>query len=509
MTTAAPDRPACRACGCEMAGVESPSLCPQCGAAYEPLVPDEPPCADARAAVHPLMEMLRIAGPTVMTMTSFTLMQAVDKLMVSRIGPDPVYVGAQGNGGLAAFVPIGMVMGVLTVINTYVSQNLGARRPERGPAYAWNGLWIAVLAWIPLLIYGVFLPDLFAFIGHEGRRLELESVYGRILVFGSVLTMSTRGISQYFYGMHRPMVVLAAGLVGNLTNFGCNYLLIYGSFGFPALGVMGAAVGTVIGTAVEFAIPMAVFLSPAVNRRYRTRAAWRPSPAHLKDLLRIGWPGGLMFGNEMICWGIFMVYLVGMFGPEHSTAGWIAHQWMALSFMPAVGISVATTAIVGRCMGMRRPDLAARRAWLGVGLTVAYMGACGAAFIAFRAPMIRLFIDADTPPETAARLVALGSSFLIATAAFQLFDAVAITLCGALRGAGDTVWVGIATVVLSWGLIVGGGHLMVARFPEFSSLGPWIAAAAYIAALSVAILWRFLSGQWRTIRLVQDAPPTP
>ncbi len=109
---------------------------------------------------------------------------------------------------------------------------------------------------------------------------------------------------------------------------------------------MGAAVGTVIGTAVEFAIPMAVFLSPAVNRRYRTRAAWRPSPAHLKDLLRIGWPGGLMFGNEMICWGIFMVYLVGMFGPEHSTAGWIAHQWMALSFMPAVGISVATTAIV-------------------------------------------------------------------------------------------------------------------------------------------------------------------
>src|SRR5690554_563254 len=88
---------------------------------------------------HPLVELLAIAAPTVATMASFTIMQFADKFMVSRIGPDPVYIAAQSNGALASFVPIAAVMGLLTIINTYVSQNLGAGRPERGAAYAWTG----------------------------------------------------------------------------------------------------------------------------------------------------------------------------------------------------------------------------------------------------------------------------------------------------------------------------------------------------------------------------------
>src|SRR5262245_48375000 len=87
-------------------------------------------------------EMIAIAGPTVATMTSYTLMTFTDRWLVSHIGPEPIYVGAQGNGGLASWVPISIAHGTLTIINTFVSQNLGAGRPERGAAYAWNGLWI-------------------------------------------------------------------------------------------------------------------------------------------------------------------------------------------------------------------------------------------------------------------------------------------------------------------------------------------------------------------------------
>src|ERR1043165_2179859 len=122
------------------------------GAAHPPAV-----------AAHPLKELMAVAAPTVATMTSYTLMQFVDKFMVSKIGPDPVYVGAQGNGGLSAFVPISIAMGAVTVINTYVSQNLGAGRPERGPAYAWNGMWITLAYWLVLLVpYGFALPRGFA-----------------------------------------------------------------------------------------------------------------------------------------------------------------------------------------------------------------------------------------------------------------------------------------------------------------------------------------------------------
>lgn len=461
----------------------------------------------------PLAELLAIAAPTVATMTSYTLMQFVDKLIVSRIGPEPIYVGAQGTGGIAAFVPISIAMGLITVINTYVSQNLGAGKPERGPAYAWNGVYLALIWAVLLIPYGVALPWILTEMprlltgqAQDPELVKLATTYGRILIFGAGITMSTRALSQFFYGLHKPMVVLVAGVVANIVNLCLSYSLVFGKFGLPAMGIAGSAVGTIIATAVELSIPFAVFLSPRLNALYQTRRAWRPSFVHVKDLLRIGWPGGLMFGNEMICWTYFMVFLVGQFGKVHSTAGWIAHQWMTLSFMPAIGLSVAVTATVGRCMGMKRPDLAAQRMYTGMKVALTYMGTCGLLFVIFREQMIEVFIDAETPAEDRDTLVRLGSGMLIATACFQLFDAVAMIVNGALRGAGDTVWPGVATIILSWVVIVAGGHFMVAYMPQLQSIGPWVAAALYIVGLCVAFYARFLSGKWKNITLVKGEP---
>lgn len=438
-------------------------------------------------------------------MTSYTLMQFVDKLIVSRIGPEPIYVGAQGDGGIAAFVPISIAMGTLQVVNTYVSQNLGAGKPDRAPAYAWNAMWMAMVWWVLLIPYGLALPRLFLEMGREPERAALAASYGQILVFGAGLTMCTRAVAQFFYGMHRPGVVLVAGLAANVLNLVLAYALVYGELGLPRMGIAGSAVATVIATGAELAIPMALFVGAKYNRLYRTRAAWRPSLKHMKDLVRIGWPGGVMFGNEMVCWSYFMVFLVGRFGQEHSTAGWIAHQWMTLSFMPAVGISVAVTAMVGKCIGMGRPDLARQRAFMGLGLALAYMGFCAIAFVVFRHQMIALFIEQDTAPEIVTNVVSLGSKMMIAAAAFQLCDAVAMTLSGALRGAGDTVVPGVVTVILAWLCIVVGGNLIVELAPDLRSVGPWIAAASYIGGLCVFTLWRFLRGKWQTMRLVEKA----
>jgi MATE family multidrug resistance protein len=467
----------------------------------------------ARPDEHPLLELLRIAAPSVVTMTSYTAMQFVDAKMVAMITPaDPVYVAAQGNGGLAAFVPISIMMGLLGVVNTYVSQNLGAGRPERGAAYGWNTLWLAAAGAILLLPYAAGVSRIFHSLGHEGAKLDLESRYARILLYGAVLTIATRGIAHYFYGMHKPAVVMAAAIVGNLVNVGANWVLIYGNFGAPALGVAGAALGTVVGTAVELSIPIAVFLSPPFDRRYRTRAAWRPSISHVRDLVRIGWPGALMFGSEMLCWGYFTVGLVGTFDTAdssvHNTSTWIALRYMHMAFMPAVGISFAMTALVGRYMGMRRPDLAAHRAWLGVAVTMTYMGACALLWVIFRQDLMRFFLDKTMDPRQAAEIVRVGSGVMIVGAVFQVFDALGITLLGALRGAGDTVWPGVMTVILSWACIVGGGHTMVAAAPELGSIGPWTGAAAYIILLGLFLLYRFVRGEWKSMDVLKDAAAT-
>src|SRR5690606_14716196 len=215
----------------------------------------------------------------------------------------------------------------------------------------------------------------------------------------------------------------------------------------------------VIGSGVEAAIPMAVFLSPSYARAFATRRNWRLSGERLRDIVRLGWPGAAMWGNEMICWWIFMSGYVASFDAPgapavHNPAAWVAHQYIVLSFMPAMGLSIGVTAIVGKSVGMGRPDLALRRTWLGVRLAMVYMGVCAVAMVVFRRQLVLPFLPEDALPEQAAMIVDLGSKMLILTACFQLFDALAVQMSGALRGAGDTVWPGVATLILSWVVIL-------------------------------------------------------
>lgn len=448
--------------------------------------------------------MLKLAAPTVATMASYTIMQFVDALMVTRIEPaDTIYLAAQGNGGVWSFVPMSIFAGLSGVVNTYVAQNLGAGRPERGPAYAWNAVWIGAILWAGLLMpLALAMPVIFASMGHEPRLVELETQYAQILLFGGIVTVLTRSLSHFFYGLHKPAVTLAGAIAGNLTNLGMNWVLIYGNLGVPAQGVAGAAYATVIGTMVEAAIPLMVFLSAKYHRLYGTRSAWRFSLAHIRDILRIGWPPALMFGNEMICWAVFMTFLAGHFGKAHNTAGWIVLRYMHLSFMPAVGISFACTAMVGKCLGAKRPDLASQRAKLGIAMAMGYMGLCAVAFVVFRHQVVGVFLPGSTPADEAQAVLAIGAQIMVIAAVFQVFDGLGISLIGVLRGAGDTIWPSIVTVILAWTCIIGIGSVLAFGFPQLGSLGPWLATALYIILLGLALGYRFAGGRWKDLALL-------
>lgn len=467
------------------------------------------------APKSPVAEVWAIAWPTVLTMMSYTVMQFVDALMVSRV--DPISLAAQGNGGVWSFTIISFLFGVVTMVNTYVSQNVGAGKPQEAARYAWSGLWLSLVAWVTLLIpFGFVLPRIFQWM-HAGqdRLIELETSYASVLLFGGLITLVTKAISQFFFGIHRPRLIAVAAITGNVVNCIGNVILIYGEQGLPswnlpgipgvpAMGVTGAAISTLIGTAVEGAIPLVVFLRSSTDRAYATRSQWRPDLGHMRDVVRLGWPNALQLSNEIICWAIFMSYLVGLFGELHLVAGWGTLRFMHLAFMPAVGFSVATTSLVGKYIGAGRPDVAAHRARVGVLMAVIYMTACGLLMAIFREGLLHVFTQGEAAkPEEVAEILRIGSSMMICAAVFQTFDALGIVYSGALRGAGDTVVPGVVTVVLSWTVIVGGGWALARFVPQWSSLGPWIASAAYIIVLGFVMAGRFESGRWRRIRLLR------
>ncbi len=479
---------------------------PRISSAFMAIRTDSTPIAEDFASAA--REVVLLAAPTIATMLSYTTMQFADALMVSWITPsDPVYLAAQGNGGIWAFVPMTIYAGLCSVVNTYVAQNLGAGTPERGAAYVWNALWIGFAMWVvALLPLALVAPYIFGAM-HSGnpRLVELETQYCQILLVGGIFSMVTRGLSQFFYGLHRPGVVLAGAIIGNVVNLGLNWVFIFGNLGAPAMGVAGSALATVIATMVEAAVPCVVFLSAKFDAKFRTRSQWRPSLRHARDIFRLGWPASVMFANELVCWAIFMTYIAGQFGTNHLAAGWIALRYMHTAFLPAVGLSFALTASVGKCLGAGRPDLVVQRAKIGILIAMVYMGACAVAFVVFRHEMVGLFVPSTTKPEDLAEVMLIASQIMIVAAVFQVFDALGISLIGVLRGAGDTVWPGVLTIVLSWTCIIGGGVVIAEVAPKLGSVGPWIAAALYIVLLGLGLLWRFSGGQWRTFHVLEDA----
>jgi MATE family multidrug resistance protein len=447
-------------------------------------------------------------------MLSYTLMQFVDAVMVAQVGP--VEVAAQGNGGVWSWAIVVMLIGVLSLVNTFVSQAVGAGRPHEVARYAWAGVWLAAIAWAAVLLPVSFaMPWVFAQMGHGERVTELETSYAQVMMRGGLAVALGKAMSNFFFGIQRPRVITVAAIAGNAVNLVLNYVLIFGRDGLPSLGlpgvpgvepmgVTGAAVATVIGTAAETAIPMAVFLGRRIDAEFGIRRAWRPDLDAIRDLVRLGMPAALQSGSELVTWAIFMTVLVGKFGDVALSAGWSTLRYVHVSFMPAYGFGIAITSLVGKHIGAGRHDLAADRARVGLLMTVGYMAACGLLILAFREPMLSVFARGpNTPPEVADEVIAIGKTLMVAAALFQVFDAAGIVFASALRGAGDTFWPGVLTVVLSWALIVGGGWGLVEFAPGLGPLGPWIGASAYIVALGVLLGVRWQRGAWRSIRVLE------
>ena len=205
-----------------------------------------------------LREVLKMSWPASLTMLNTTLLRFVDGLMVSFVGP-PAF-SAQFNGGMVAFVPESFAMGVLTVVNTYVSQNFGAGRLRQTGLYAWAGLAVAYAYCCLVVPLVLFAGPIFALFGHAPDVTALETMFFRYMLLSILVTLPSRVLEQFFFGTHRPRIVLVCSIVSNVLNVAINYVLIFGKLGLPAMGLKGSAIGSLIAWTIQFMILLGVFL---------------------------------------------------------------------------------------------------------------------------------------------------------------------------------------------------------------------------------------------------------
>ena len=353
---------------------------------------------------------------------------------------------------------------------------------------------VGAIAW-------VWAPGIFRILGHDAAVAGMEVTYFRIMIYTHAVAISIWSSSQFFIGIHRPIVTMYAALCGQVVNICANYVLIFGKFGFPAMGIAGAGWGTFIGVSVEAVILIAMFLSGDINAAFKCRRSLNIDFGKMGDLLKVGFPAGLGFMINIAFFGMILFGLVGKFGREALAATSAVFACINLSVMPIVGIGTALTAAVGKSIGRGRKDVAIKQTSVCFRATTIYMVLMGFCFFVFRDAIMQFWSSDD-------KVIEAGVNILICAGIFQVFNSMTMTYTGSLRGAGDTVWLAVVSASGSVLILGLGGFFMTKFFPETGVLGPWIAATINVMAVAAANHWRFKSNSWMRIDLFKRQVPS-
>ncbi|MEM6750428.1 MAG: MATE family efflux transporter [Planctomycetota bacterium] len=438
--------------------------------------------------------LLILAAPIVASMASRTAMSWVDFVMVSHLGE--AAQAAIVPAGIMLFCLISFGFGLLSVVSTLASQSLGRGDPTRCGAWAWQGLWLS-LAWALLMAPLTPLVDpLIDSFGHDPDVTRMEADYLRVGLWGVFPAVASAALSAFFQGVHRPWPALWATIAGNAFNVVANYALIYGHWGFPELGVAGAAWGTNAGAAVQLLVLMAFLLAPRFRHEFGLALGWRPQPAKLLQMLRVGGPAGAQLSADIVNFTLFLTLVVGRFGVSAVAGSNIAFKYFELAIVPIVGVSMAATAAVGRAIGAGDLARARATAYWAWAISLAVVGTASLAYCLLGHTLVG-WLTPD--PNTAHHAVRV----LWCLAIFQLFDCTQFTFAGVLKGAGDTLWPAVVMFACSLLIMLAGGWAIATWAPHWGVVGPWAAATVAFAIVALCFALRFRSGRWESIELDQ------
>lgn len=442
-----------------------------------------------------LRKLLMLAGPNVLLMVTRMLMGFVDFTMVSDLGT--AATAAISPATILVFNVMVLGMGLATSAQTFAAQCFGRGEKRKAVAYAWQTIYFALIFLLLSAPMSMMSTAIWRWLGAEPEVARLSADYCRIAFWSMGPAIIAFGFEGFFNGIQKPRVALISAIVALGVNIVVNYALIYGNWGFPAMGIQGAAYATVLAWIVRAGICMGVLLTHEFRTEFDSLKVWRYHARYIRDYLKIGWPTSVQFLLDVGAWFVFLSIIIGRFGEEAMAASNIGFQCLHLAFMPAFGIGIGTSALIGHAIGEGRHALAERRARLGVSVTAIFMG-CLALVFYFGRFWLPTFFDTDP------KVVALASQVLFWAATYQVFDAFGIVYSFALRGAGDTRWPAVMVIVSCWTFIVGGGLILSGDYPQFGINGPWVMCTLHISMMGLLMWQRFKRGAWKKIDLFKD-----
>ncbi len=446
-------------------------------------------------------EVLIIAIPLILSTAALSIQHFIDRMFLTWYSPETI--AAAMPAGILNFTILSFFIGTASYVSAFVAQYYGSKQYDKIGKAVWQGVFFSLSVIVVMFLFIPLSDSIFMLAGHAPEIMRLESQYFIILCMGGFFPVVASALSGFFSGLGSTWTVMWVNAVATALNVVLDYLLIFGNFGFPELGIQGAAIATVLAGAFA----MSLFFIIIFRKSYREKFGIIKGISFDKELflrlIKFGFPAGFQFFIDMLGFTLFLM-LVGRYGKIELAATNIALNINSLAFMPMIGFGIAVSVLVGQNLGDNRAEDAEYATWSAAHLTFVYMFLISVCYLVFPEIFLQPFgIAGDA--KTFEQIFDYGVILLRFIAVYSLADAFLIIFSSAIKGAGDTKFVMKAIVLASWGLLVIPTYLTVVVF-KWHLFIAWGIASVYIVSLGAIFYLRFKTGKWKKMLVIERSP---
>jgi len=436
-----------------------------------------------------LRSLIVMSVPMVISQGAFAVMIFTDRWFLAQIGA--AHMAAALGGGVAFWFSFSLFNGILAYANALVAQYLGAQEQHKCSKVLTQGILLSLLCIPVLVVIALAMAGIFTAMGHSPEQAALERSYYSVLMYASFLTLVKACFASFFSGIGRTRVVMVCDVLGIIINIPLTWALVFGHLGMPALGIEGAAWGTVISTAFTIGI-FALFYFARENRtRFMVASSYVFDAGITRRYLRLGFPAGMEMFLNVAAFNLFLL-MFQSYGIVEAASATIVFNWDILSFVPLLGLNIAVTSLIGRAVGSGELGRITSVTTAGYVLGLGYSLVLATLYVVFRNGLVEMFIFHE---QDAAAIRDLSRFMMSGLACYVLCEGVLQVAAGVLRGAGDTRWAMYASVTLHWAMLV--LQYLVIRVLELGPRISWLAFVFMILMITVVFLARLYGNRWR------------
>jgi len=433
---------------------------------------------------------LRLAYPVILGMVGHTLIGIVDNIMVGKIGSTELAAVSLGNSMI--FIAMSLGIGFSTAITPIVAEGDAEKNDTKIRSAFHHGLFLCTILGLVLFTVIMFAKPIMELLKQPEDVIVLAKPYLGWVAFSLIPLVMYQGYKQFADGMSLTKYSMYAMVMANVLHVGINYVLIYGIWIFPKMGIIGAALGTVISR-----IFLVMFMHIMLSRRDDLKRFFNGfsfneiKKTMIKKIISIGFPSAMQMLFEVVLFTA-SIWLCGNIGKTSQAANQIALSLASMTFMFAMGLSVTSMVRVSNQRGLmdyKKLIVVARSIFL---LAIILETVFAFFFIIFHDYLPYIFLNMENTGQILdnEEVIGIASKLLLIAAVFQISDGIQVVVLGALRGLQDVKVPMYITFVAYW--VIGFPiSYYLGEHTELKAQGVWVGLLAGLTAAAICLYIRF------------------